>query len=164
MKQVGRQILLGGLGAGRLAISRNKLATEMLRFETSRLAFAGTNPKVRSTSLIRPARCCIPCRRWVKTGNDRRRLPCPVYPLEADVRRANRHPLRAAHRSSADQLTHLAVAGWQRDQSTLSRRSSVAIEDKNQDALDLHSFARLARADNDDLGRAHRKKSTSRRS
>src|SRR5262249_30488604 len=68
------------------------------------------------------------------------------------------------HRSSADQLTHLAVAGWSRDQSTLSRGSSVAIEDKNQDALDLHCFARPARADKDDLGRAHRKKSTSRRS
>src|SRR6516164_11186971 len=70
-------------------------------------------------------------------------------PLEADVRRANRHPLRAAHRRSADQLTHLAVAGWLRDQSTLSRRSSVAIEDKNQQspqtAADSSPLARRRR-------------------
>ena len=69
MKQVGRQILLGGLGAGRLAIYPETIfATEMPRFETSRLAFVRTNAEVRSTSLIRPAGCCTPCRRWGKTG------------------------------------------------------------------------------------------------
>ena len=163
MKPVGRQILLGGLGARRLAIDPETNWRRRCRGLKPAVGLCGHEPRSAIYLVDQTRPMLHPMSPMGKTGNDRRRLPCPVYPGSG---RQTRQPASAkgAHRSSADQLTHLAVAGRSRDQSTLSRRSSVAIEDKNQDALDLHCFVRPARADNDDLGRAHRKKSTSRRS